>query len=128
MEPMTGFDEFYEACRKVDGDLEGPARAEWAKLSSSDRAAINNLVASGSIDLGGFWACTWLKSRRWEQAQKRTAAPSFEKPPPACEMLVPYSAGWKAERARRIDAGLDVKFMDSQARAGKAWTAERHTR
>lgn len=107
-EPIA-FDAFYRACIKVTRDPEGPALANWNRLTIEDRCAIGELMQRDvRIDVGATYVCTWLKGRCWERKSP--------------QLLAPYSARWHDERERRITAGLDVRFMDAQAREGKGWT------
>lgn len=61
------FDRFWDACDASERGKKGPASAEWDRLSITDLSKIVSLLGRDHrIDLGGMWACRWLKQRRWE--------------------------------------------------------------
>jgi hypothetical protein len=63
---------------KANGDKGPPgfAAAEFRKLTKADRCAIASVLKrDGEIHLGGMWAGTYLKDRRWERPPLRDASP-----------------------------------------------------
>jgi hypothetical protein len=119
---VISFQEFWLAagCR----GHEGFARAEWRKLSPSDKAAIaDRLRRDGQLGLRNLWAGTWLRDRVWEEP----APPPIESDDVVRPITQHVKAGsdlWRAERERWRAAGITqmVKLMDDFAAAGKGWT------
>jgi Helix-turn-helix domain len=121
---VISFQEFWLAAGRRGH--EGFARAEWRKLSATDKAAISDrLRRDGQLGLRNLWAGTWLRDRVWEEP-----APSPPEPKPRFVRpihVLPGSELWRAERERWRAAGYRsmVKLMDDFAAAGKGWTVQR---
>jgi hypothetical protein len=122
---VISFQEFWLAAGQRGP--EGFARAEWRKLSASDRAAISDwLHRDGHLGLGNLWAGVWLRDRVWEEpsAPIESEGPRYVRP-----IVVHAQAGselWRAERERLRALGAShlVKFMDARAAAGEGWSVQ----
>jgi hypothetical protein len=121
---VISFQEFWLAAGRPGH--EGFARAEWRKLSASDRAAITDrLRRDGELGLRNLWAGTWLRDRVWEEPPLPAIEfKLFERP--VIVHAQPGSELWRAERERLLVLGdlRSVKLMDDFAAAGKGWTVE----
>jgi hypothetical protein len=68
------FSDFWNGSRRHSDnkDKPGPARKAFEALSEEERQEISALLdRDGEIDLGGEWACLWLKARAWREAPLR---------------------------------------------------------
>src|SRR6516164_537881 len=54
---------------------EGYARAQWGKLSATDKAAIRDRLSRPQSWAADMWAGTWLKGRCWEETVPTAARP-----------------------------------------------------
>ena len=54
---------------------EGYARAQWGKLSATDKAAIRNRLSRPRSWAADMWAGKWLECRVWEEAVPAAAHP-----------------------------------------------------
>jgi hypothetical protein len=66
-----GFPEFWLAMGRVGS--EGYARAQWAKLSAANKAAIRDRLGRPRSWAADLWAGKWLECRVWEEAVPVTA-------------------------------------------------------
>jgi hypothetical protein len=71
--PAMSFLQFWVAMGQTG--REGYARAQWGKLSATDKAAIRNRLSRPRSWAPDLWAGTWLKGRCWEEAVPATARP-----------------------------------------------------
>jgi hypothetical protein len=69
--PVMSFPEFWLAMGRTGS--EGYARARWAKLTASDKAAIRDRLGRPRSWAADMWAGKWLECRVWEEAE---AAPA----------------------------------------------------
>jgi hypothetical protein len=128
------FEQFWQSISGNPGKL-GPALAAWSRLTTEERWQISKLIGPQGIDLQNTWAAVWLKNRVWQTSIKtketrwREAQQEFSDAVDAMQGptvdLQPHSPEWQAERARRVAAGEDVRWMDKQAAEGKGWTVRR---
>ena len=110
LDASVSFEVFWNGSAEPRGPL-GFALAQWGKLTvDQQRRACERPACDAQ-------AGVWLRDRGFD------LDPDIGDQRRSLEILAPYSAEWQVERRLRIAAGLDVKFMDSQARAGKGWTA-----
>jgi hypothetical protein len=73
VQPLS-FSEFWNGSRRRSDakDKPGPARKAFEMLSAEERQEIGALLdRDGEIDLGGEWACVWLRARAWREAPLR---------------------------------------------------------
>jgi hypothetical protein len=70
--PAMGLSEFWLAMGRVGS--EGYARAQWAKLSAADKAAIRDRLGRPRSWAADLWAGKWLECRVWEEAAPATVA------------------------------------------------------
>jgi len=54
---------------------EGYARAQWGKLSATDKAAIRDRLSQPRSWAADMWAGKWLECRVWEEAVPAAAHP-----------------------------------------------------
>jgi hypothetical protein len=54
---------------------EGYARAQWGKLSATDKVAIRDRLSRPRSWAADMWAGTWLRGRCWEEAIPAAARP-----------------------------------------------------
>jgi hypothetical protein len=73
VKPAMSFLQFWVAMGQTG--REGYARAQWAKLSATDKAAIRERLSRPRSWAADMWAGTWLKGRCWEEAVPAAARP-----------------------------------------------------
>jgi hypothetical protein len=127
-EVLTGaisFQEFWLAAGR--SGHEGFARAEWRKLSASDKASIaDRLQRDGQLGLRNLWAGTWLRDRVWEEPTAAVEPDLRRYVRPTIVHAAPGSDLWRAERERLRAMGdrRSVKLMDDFAAAGNGWSVQ----
>jgi hypothetical protein len=71
--PAMSFLQFWVAMGQTG--REGYARAQWGRLSATDKAAIRDRLGRPRSWAADLWAGTWLRGRCWEEAVPATARP-----------------------------------------------------
>jgi hypothetical protein len=71
--PVMSFLQFWVAMGQTG--REGYARAQWGKLSTTDKAAIRDRLSRPRSWAADMWAGTWLRGRCWEEAVPAAARP-----------------------------------------------------
>jgi hypothetical protein len=71
--PAMSFLQFWVAMGQTG--REGYARAQWGKLSATDKAAIRERLSRPPSWAADMWAGTWLRGRCWEETVPTAARP-----------------------------------------------------
>jgi DNA-binding PadR family transcriptional regulator len=117
---ITGY-EFLAKCRRVESCKDGPALAEWNRLSRADQQAIWRIIEhDGNLDVAFFdvWVCTFLKNRMWDGLGER------DLPKQAKEKIDQHLAAMQSPKSAAEPA--DRVFVSEDTPQWAAWT--RHYR